>query len=205
LSRCHGTTPREPWAYGEETVKIFRKYAQLRYRLIPYLYAYAHIASQTGLPLMRPLLLEFQDDPAAHDVDSQYLLGEWLLIAPILTERDYRTIYLPRGRWMDYRTSIVYDGPKYIQYHAPLDTLPIFVREGAIIPLGPEMDFVGQKPFDRPLLVFRVGKVRISCKTIRNRSPQRASGMAAILRSMSAHHANPMRYRSGAFHHPCES
>jgi alpha-D-xyloside xylohydrolase len=159
LSRCHGTTPREPWAYGEETVEIFRKYARLRYRLIPYLYAYAHIASQTGLPLMRPLLLEFQDDPAAHEVDSQYLLGEWLLIAPILTERDYRTIYLPRGRWMDYRTSIVYDGPTYLHYHAPLDTLPIFLREGAIIPLGPDMDYVGQKPFDPiTLLVFPGGK-----------------------------------------------
>ena len=148
LSRCHGTTPREPWAYGEEAVEIFRKYARLRYRLIPYLYTYAFAASQTGLPLMRPLLLEFQDDPAAHTVDSQFLLGEWLLIAPILTDRDDRTIYLPEGQWMDYWTHIVYDGPQYLQYHAPLDTLPIFIRAGACIPLGPGVKYVGEKPFD---------------------------------------------------------
>jgi len=71
LARCHGTTPREPWEYGEEALRIFRIYAKLRYKLIPYLYSYAYQATRTGLPIMRPLLLEFQDDPAARAIDSQ--------------------------------------------------------------------------------------------------------------------------------------
>jgi alpha-D-xyloside xylohydrolase len=155
LARCHGTTPREPWAYGSETVAIFRKYAKLRYRLIPYLYSCAHASSQTGLPLMRPLLLEFQSDPAAQAVDSQYLLGEWLMIAPMLSEKDYRTIYLPAGRWLDYWTGTIYEGPVYLDYSAPLDTLPIFLRSGAIVPLGPDIHFVGEKPLDPiTLLIF---------------------------------------------------
>ena len=128
---------------------------------------------------MRPLLLEFQDDPAAHGVDSEYLLGEWLLVAPVLTDRDHRTIYLPRGQWMDYWTHTVYDGPQYLQYHAPLDTLPIFVRAGAIIPLGPEVRYVGEKPFDPVTLLLFPGQessfvfqddqeiVAMSCKTVR--------------------------------------
>jgi alpha-D-xyloside xylohydrolase len=177
LSRCHGTTPREPWAYGEEAVDIFRKYAKLRYRLIPYLYSCAYVASQTGLPLMRPLVLEFQDDPAAHRVDSQYLLGDWLMIAPILTDRDRRTIYLPGGQWMDYWTHAVYSGPQYLQYEAALDTLPIFIRAGAILPLGPDMQYVGEKPFDPITLLLFPGpessfvlqddqeKVAMSCQT----------------------------------------
>jgi alpha-D-xyloside xylohydrolase len=145
--------------------------------LIPYLYSCAYVASQTGLPLMRPLVLEFQDDPAAHQVDSEYLLGEWLLIAPILTDRDHRTIYLPEGRWMDYWTHTVYSGPQYLQYEAALDTLPIFIRAGAILPLGPDMQYVGEKPFDPITLLLFPGpessfvlqddreKVAVSCQT----------------------------------------
>ncbi len=158
LSRCHGTTPREPWAYGDEAVQIFRKYAELRYRLIPYLYSNAYLSSQSGVPLMRPLLLEFQDDPAAHDVDSQYLLGEWLLVAPVMSERDDRVIYLPPGQWLDYWTHEVYDGPQYVHYHAPLDVLPLFLRAGAIIPLGPDVQYVGERPFNPITLLLFPGQ-----------------------------------------------
>lgn len=159
MARCHGTTPREPWAYGEEAVTIFRQYAKLRYNLIPYLYSCAHEASRTGWPLMRPLLLDFQDDPAAHCVDSQYLLGEWLLIAPVLTERDERVIYLPAGKWFDYWTHTIYQGPQYLRYEAPLDRLPLFLREGAIIPLGPDLSYVGERSSDSVrLLLFPAQK-----------------------------------------------
>jgi alpha-D-xyloside xylohydrolase len=155
IARCHGTTPREPWEYGEEAITIFRKFAKLRYRLLPYLYSCAKESSQNGLPLMRPLLLEFQDDPASHFVDTQYLLGEWLMVAPVLSEKDKRVIYLPEGRWIDYWTNSLEIGPKYLHYDAPLDILPIFLREGAIIPFGPDMQFVGEKSFNHiKLLIF---------------------------------------------------
>ena len=148
LARCHGTTPREPWEYGEDALRIFRQYAELRYRLIPYLYSYAYQATRKGLPIMRPLLLEFQDDPAARAIDSQYLLGQWILVAPLFNESDHRTIYLPKGSWYDYWTGATYTGPQYLEYTAPLEVLPLFIRGGAIIPQGPEMQFVGEKPFD---------------------------------------------------------
>lgn len=155
IARCHGTTPREPWEYGVEAITIFRKFAKLRYRLLPYLYSCAKESSQNGLPLMRPMLLEFQDDPASHFVDTQYFLGEWLMVAPVLSEKDKRVIYLPEGRWIDYWTHSLEIGPKYIHYDAPLDILPIFLREGAIIPFGPDMQFVGEKSFNHiKLLIF---------------------------------------------------
>lgn len=165
LARCHGTTPREPWAYGDDAVAIFRKYARLRYQLIPYLYSYAHEASQTGLPLMRPLLLEFQCDPAAHAVDSQFTLGEWLMVAPVLTERDERVIYLPAGKWLDYWTAEVCQGPLYLDYEAPLDRLPLFLREGAVVPLGPVLSYIGEKKVDRlDVLIFPAESSRFTLK-----------------------------------------
>jgi len=100
-------------------------------------------------------VLEFQDDPAAQEIDSQYLLGEWILVAPLFDETDCRTIYLPRGLWLDYWTGAMYRGPQYLKYNAPLEILPLFIRAGAIIPQGPEMQFVQEKPFDPiTLLVF---------------------------------------------------
>ncbi|HEY64655.1 MAG TPA: alpha-xylosidase, partial [Caldilineae bacterium] len=82
-ARCHGTTPREPWAFGTQALDAFRRMVHLRYRLIPYLYSYAHVASQYGLPVLRPMVLEFQDDPNTHTLDLQYMLGRELLVAPV--------------------------------------------------------------------------------------------------------------------------
>jgi alpha-D-xyloside xylohydrolase len=133
-SRCHGESPREPWFYGERAVKIFRRYVQLRYELFPYLYSCAHEAARTGTPLMRALPLAFPDDPNVYDKDLQYLLGPWLLVAPIYDESDERSIYLPAGRWIDYWTNEILEGPRNITIYAPIDTLPLFVRGGAIVP-----------------------------------------------------------------------
>lgn len=147
-ARCHGETAREPWRFGERTLDIFRFYAKLRYRLIPYIYSYAHVAYRTGLPLMRAMILECPGDPNVYDKDLQYFFGREFLVAPIYSETGQRYVYLPQGRWLDYWSQEEYEGPINIWYKASLEILPLFVRAGAIIPMGPEMSYVGEKPFD---------------------------------------------------------
>jgi len=147
-ARAHGTTPREPWVFGPEVEAIFKKYATLRYRLLPYIISCAARTAETGRPLMRPLLLDYQDDPTAHTLDLQYLFGDAFLVAPVFAEEADVAVYLPAGRWFDYWTKERHVGPGWITVHAPLEVLPLFVREGAIIPMGPEMQYVGEKPLD---------------------------------------------------------
>ena len=133
-SRCHGTTPREPWEFGEDALDVFREYARLRYRLIPYLYTYAEVAAQTGLPVVRPLVLEYQDDPSVHRLDTQFLLGEDLLIAPVFTDSGTRSVYLPEGEWRDFWTDEQYHGSGTVHVDVEIDEMPIFVRAGSVIP-----------------------------------------------------------------------
>jgi alpha-D-xyloside xylohydrolase len=147
-ARAHGTTAREPWVFGEETEDIFRKYATLRYRLLPYIYSCAARAVVTGRPLLRPLLLDFQDDPSTHTLDLQYLFGDAFLVAPVFSEADHVAVYLPQGRWVDYWSKVTHAGPGWVTVHAPLDKLPLFVREGAIIPMGPPLQYVDESPLD---------------------------------------------------------
>ncbi len=134
-SRMHGDSPREPWFYGEEAAAIVQKYVELRYQLFPYLYSAAHEASQTGMPVIRAMPLAFPDDLNTYDKDLQYMLGPSLLVAPVYDERDSRNVYLPSGTWVDWWTGAVYNGPANLRIDAPLDTLPLFVRAGAIIPM----------------------------------------------------------------------
>ena len=146
--RAHGPIAREPWAFGETALAIFRQYAKLRYRLLPYLWTTAHHCVETSAPVMRPLVLDWQDDPTTASIDDQFLFGEWLLIAPIIDATDRRMVYLPRGRWHDYWTGATHEGPRWIDVIAPLDRLPIYVRSGAIIPMAPDMPHSGDKPWD---------------------------------------------------------
>ncbi len=154
-SRGHGTHDREPWSQGEEALRIFKKYDELRYRLIPYLYSLAHEAHRTGMPVLRPLVLEYQDDPTVHGVDLQYTLGPALLVAPIF---DYgvteQKLYLPEGEWYDFWTDTPYQGGRWVTVPAPLDTIPLFVKAGTVLPLGPVEQFVGEKGTDE--LTLRV-------------------------------------------------
>ncbi|MBI1279257.1 MAG: alpha-xylosidase [Anaerolineaceae bacterium] len=134
-SRMHGDSPREPWIYGEEATEIVRRYINLRYQLFPYFYSLAHEASRTGMPVIRAMSLAFPDDINTYDKDLQFMLGDGLLVAPIYDEGSTRTIYLPQGQWIDYWTKQAYQGMTQITVNAPLDTLPLFVRGGAIIPM----------------------------------------------------------------------
>lgn len=138
---------QEPWRFGQYYEDIIRKYLKLRYRLLPYLYTALEEAHRTGVPVFRPLLLNYQDDANTYNIDDQFMIGSDLLVAPV-TRPDVtsRLVYLPRGVWYDYWTGKSYTGGTMYQVDAPLTTVPMFVRGGAIIPHGPEMRFTGEKP-----------------------------------------------------------
>jgi alpha-D-xyloside xylohydrolase len=146
--RAHGKQPREPYACGPQVEAIARRYLKLRYRLLPYIYSQAVQSSQTGLPMARAMVLEFQDDPTTHRLDLQYMFGDSFLVAPVVRRDGRCRVYLPAGAWFDYWTKEAIRGPRWLDLDVPLETLPLWVREGAIIPLGPEMAHTGEKPLD---------------------------------------------------------
>jgi alpha-glucosidase (family GH31 glycosyl hydrolase) len=140
---------KEPWNYGAEALANFKKYDDLRYRLIPYIYSNAYTQYQTGMPLMRALVLEYQDDPNTYNIADQYLFGDNMMVCPVTVKgAQTRTIYLPRGTWFDYRTGKKYTGKQYIHILTPPDHLPIFVKAGSIIPMQPVMKYMDEKPVD---------------------------------------------------------
>lgn len=130
IMQWHGMTPREPWHFDEETVRIAQRYLDLRSQLQPYLLATAKQASEQGVPMWRPLAMEFPDDPATFGIDDQFLLGDDLLVAPILHEVDERSIYLPRGQWVDVWSNQSHVGPKSFRFQASVQTIPVFARRG---------------------------------------------------------------------------
>jgi alpha-D-xyloside xylohydrolase len=148
LSRYHGATPRDPWLFGDEALAIFREYARLRSRLVPYLVSYGWEASETGTPLMRPMVLEFPDDPAGYAFDLQYCLGRELLISPVASTGGRVTTYLPRGRWLDWWSGAVHAGPTTLRRQVPLRELPLYLREDSLVVLGPERSHVDERPAD---------------------------------------------------------
>lgn len=139
-SRCHGVgdnAHREPWYFSNEALEIFRFYDKLRYSLMPYIYSQAKKCTETGLPMMRALYLEYPEDRNTRFIDDEYLFGESLLIAPVLkplSKGRTRDIYLPKGIWHDYFTKekIVSDG-KWITREIDLKTMPIYVKDGAVL------------------------------------------------------------------------
>jgi alpha-D-xyloside xylohydrolase len=136
-ARAHGTPPREPWAYGDAAETIVRNYVNLRYRLLPYIFSEALGCGETSLPMLRALILEFQEDRNAHQIEDQYMFGGSIMVAPILDEREQRAVYLPQGDWVEYWSKELLSGGRWLDVQAPLDRLPLFVRAGAILPLGP--------------------------------------------------------------------
>lgn len=139
-----GTRDQEPWAFGPEVEAICRDFIRLRYRLLPFLYNQFREASRTGLPVMRPLLLEYPADPATYNLADQFLVGGDLLVCPVyLPGATHRLVYLPAGTWVDFWTGERLPGPGHRVAAAPLDRLPLYVRDGAILPMGPDLDHVG--------------------------------------------------------------
>jgi alpha-glucosidase len=151
LCRPHGdqTELREPWQFGFEIEAICRKYLQLRYRLLPYIYSAAREACTSGIPIMRPLVLEYPQDPHVHNLTDEYLFGRDILVAPILDEgAAERTVYLPEGVWIDFWTDESCFGPRCLTVRADLDTIPLFIRQGAIIPMGPDVQYSSERLLD---------------------------------------------------------
>jgi alpha-D-xyloside xylohydrolase len=146
--RAHGKQAREPWTYGAEAEAIAHRYLDLRYRLLPYLYTQAAICARSGLPMVRPMILDFQDDPSTWRLDTQYMFGESFLVAPALSPDHRVQVYLPKGKWVDFWTKEVLTGGRWLNLQAPPDTLPLWVRAGTILPMGPAQDYVDQKPLD---------------------------------------------------------
>jgi len=140
--RTHGTRKHnEVWSYGEDAEKILVKYLKLRYRLMPYIYSLARTANETGAPFMRALWMDF-DDPVCAGINDEFLFGPSLLIAPVLEQGAVsREVYLPAGhRWYDFETGEAFEGGQTLTVSAPIDTIPIFVRAGSIIPMGEEVE-----------------------------------------------------------------
>ncbi|MCU1528079.1 MAG: alpha-xylosidase [Frondihabitans sp.] len=140
-SRFHGSDSyRVPWAFDDEAVEVTRIFTNLKMRLMPYLYAAALEASSTGVPLLRPTLLEFPDDPAVAHLDRQYLLGADLLVAPVFNAEGTVDFYLPAGTWTNFFTGHKVEGPGWQRETHGFDSLPFYVREGAVIPVGARDD-----------------------------------------------------------------
>src|SRR5690606_33655762 len=122
---------------------------KLRYRLLPYLYSAAVTSARTGTPMMRALLVDSPDDPAAWSEELAYRLGHDLLVAPMIDPDGSRTVYLPAGEsWVDWWTGEVHTGGRYLRVTTPLAQIPLFARHGALIPVTRVPDFVGDAPFD---------------------------------------------------------
>ncbi len=133
-TRAHGAPPREPWEYGEEFEADFRRAIELKYRLMPYIYAQSVEASSNGHPLMRTLFFEYPDDPTSWLVEDQYLLGADLLVAPLFDDTDSRRVYLPPGEWIDYQSGEAYEGARWHEIAAGDVPIVLLVRSGAVIP-----------------------------------------------------------------------
>ena len=164
MCRSHGTeTPREPWRFGEPGTPFYDTILatiDLRYRLLPYLYSQAGLVATEGASLLRPVAFDFPGDVRTHDLKTQFLVGDALLVAPVLTPMYYakdstplnnvakaRDIYLPEGSsWIDFWTGQSHAGGRMLTMDAPLERVPLLVKAGAILPLGPRVQYADEKP-----------------------------------------------------------
>jgi len=137
--------------FGPEAEKILVKYIRLRYRLLPYIYSVAWKVTSEGYTMMRPLVMDFREDPRALKIDDQYMFGPALMVSPVtLPKIPSRRVYLPKtaGGWYDFWTGKRIDGGQTIDSPTPLDIMPIHVRAGSIIPMGSVIQYAKEKPMD---------------------------------------------------------
>jgi alpha-glucosidase (family GH31 glycosyl hydrolase) len=155
--RAHGERMHnEVWSYGKQAEAILSKYLRLRYQLIPYTYSLAYHSYQTGAPYTRALFMDFPADPNVADIPDEYMFGPALLVAPVSEQgATSRKVYLPAGcDWYNYWTNERIKGGQTITAAAPIDTIPLFVRAGSILPLGSEVLNADQPPAIASLRVY---------------------------------------------------
>ncbi len=152
IFRVHGTRTNdqnELWSYGEDARKILTTYDRLRYRLMPYIYSMAWMVTSASYTPMRALAMDFPADPRALNVGDQFMFGPALLVSPVTEPgADSRRAYLPKGTWFDFWTGQEQAGGATINAPAPLEKLPLYVRAGSIIPMGPNLQYAAEKPAD---------------------------------------------------------
>jgi alpha-D-xyloside xylohydrolase len=162
MLRSHGTdAPREPWRFGEPGSAFYDvivDYIRLRYRLLPYIYSVAAQVTLNSWTMMRPVALDFPEDLRTHDLVDQYMFGPAMMVCPVTVPMYYardsrpindvarsRIVYLPAGaEWYDFRTEAWFPGGNPVEALAPLDVIPVFVRAGSIVPMGPSMQYVSE-------------------------------------------------------------
>jgi alpha-D-xyloside xylohydrolase len=152
IFRVHGTRnpdENELWSYGPEAQKILVDYDNLRYRLLPYIYSEAWQVTENHGTLMRPLVMDWRDDVEAQNTGDEYLFGPAILVSPVTTQgATSRNVYLPKATWYDFWSGSKVEGGKRIEADAPLAKLPLYVRAGSIVPMGPTMEWSTEKPAD---------------------------------------------------------
>lgn len=155
IARAHGAgesvngSATEPWMFGEETERISREFISLRYRLLPYIYTMAHQNYTTGMPLVRPLFWLEPNNPKFANESSSYMWGDVFLVSPVVEAgQKTKQINFPSGRWINFWTDETVNGGKSITVAAPLGKMPLFVKEGSIIPMSPLMNYSDERPLD---------------------------------------------------------
>ena len=153
MMRSHGTnTPREIFQFGNRGDWAFdaqEKMINLRYRLLPYIYSASWDVTSNGGSLMRALFSDFPTDKKVLDLGDEYMFGKSILVAPVTSTSRSRSLYLPGGtRWIDFWTGEMQDGGREITRNAPVDIIPLYVKAGSIIPVGPSVQYATEKPWD---------------------------------------------------------
>jgi alpha-glucosidase len=173
-----GTAQQEPWVFGQPYELINRMTIQLRYRLLPSLYSVVAQSAEYGWPVIRPLFMAEPANPAIRGIDDCYLLGDGLLVAPIVEKgATSRNVYLPAGSdWYDYWTNERFEGGQEIEATASLERLPLYVRAGLVLPLWPEMQFVGEQSIEKLRLRYYPGSSETVLYEDRGEGPEHQQG-----------------------------
>lgn len=200
LCRNHsskGTRRQEPWQFDEATVRIYRKFVTLRYRYLPYLYDTMLQCAESGMPMLRPLVLMYEQDENTWNCNDEFMVGDSLLVAPVLTQGSTcRSVYLPEGMWYDIshgtECAVKVKGGQNILAYAPLDTCPMYVREGSILPVYPPMQYTDERPVDELVLEVYGGEAEY-IHTVDN-------GTDFAYKTQQAETVYRLVYRNGALH-----
>ncbi len=150
--RYHGCYPfREPWVFSSEVQDIMREYLNVRYQLIPYLYSESIASAASGLPLLRAMVIDYQEDRNTHHIDDQFMCGSSILVAPIMRESHERAFYLPEGLWYEFWTKECVEGNRWITKEYDISRIPVWLRGGSVIPFGPVVQSTAELTDDTPL------------------------------------------------------